>query len=160
MRRWFSAFSNIRKERDMNKLVVIGGCVALIVLLQSGFIFFLLAMLPAIMAFYTDMRPDKSVFKILGACNLAAAMSSLVPMVQTTLKFKHYDVTTVMFDPAAWLLVYTGAAMGWGLIYLCRFIARFALIMSYEYHVMALNNEQKHLLEEWGKEIEYPPMPA
>ena len=52
-----------------------------------------------------------------------------------------------------WLLVYSGAAAGWCLIYLCRFIARFIVTLMYEYNTSSLENMQKRLVEEWGQEI-------
>ncbi len=69
---------------------------------------------------------------------------------------KHYDVGPLMADPMVWLMVYSGAAAGWCLIYLCRFIARFFVTILYEYNIAALEAHQKQMLDEWGQQIKQP----
>lgn len=130
---------------------------ALVVLLRFGFIFFLLAMLPTFVAFYIDREHKRAAFKVVGACNLAALLPTLTPMLKAGLAMKHYDVSSVLHDPGIWLFVYCGAAMGWCLVYLCRYIARFVVTLSYEYNIHSLENLQKHLVEEWGQQIKHPP---
>jgi hypothetical protein len=132
-------------------------CLALVVFLQFGFIFLMLALAPSLVAFFIDREPGKPTFKVVIACNLAATMPSLAPMLQATMHAKHYDVSTVMSDPTVWLFVLSGAAAGWCLIYLCRFIGRFIYTLVYEYNIATLENVQKHLVEEWGQQVRQPP---
>jgi len=136
-------------------LLIIG--IALIVLLQFGFIFLLLAMLPSIVAFYIDHQPAKPAFKTVFSCNLAATLPSLVPMLAAGIKLRHYDTSAVLGNPGTWLIVYSGAAAGWCLIYLCRYVARFTVMLSYEYNIAVLESQQKRLIEEWGQQIKHPP---
>jgi hypothetical protein len=125
----------------------------LIILLQFGFVFLLLALLPAIMAFFVDHHPGRPVFKTVLTTNFAATLPYLVPMLLTGLHFKYNDISAVITSPRIWLVVYGGAAAGWCLVYLCSFIARFLLIITYEYKTIALERFQKKLLDEWGQQI-------
>lgn len=126
------------------------GSVLGIVLFKSGFIFLLLAMLPTVMAYYMDHTEDRSMFKTVFACNFAATLPTLAPMLQAS---KHYDIGTVMTTPMVWLFVYGGAAAGWCLIYLCRLVSRLFIVLLYEYRITALERVQKRLVDEWGAHI-------
>jgi hypothetical protein len=127
--------------------------VILVVLLQFGFLVLLLALLPAIMAYFIDGNEGRPMFKTVLTCNLTGALPSLTPMLKAGLQFQHADISGVMASPHVWLFIYGGAAAGWGLIYLCRFIANFLLIIMYEYKILALERFQKKLMEEWGQQI-------
>lgn len=130
---------------------------ALIVLTQFGFIFLLLALLPSIVAYYVDNEPGSPIFKIVFTCNFAATLPSIMPMLTAAVQLKHFSVTPLLQDPYAWLFVYSGAAAGWALIFLCRFVARLIVSMMYEYNVATLEKFQEHLVEEWGQQIKQPP---
>jgi hypothetical protein len=41
--------------------------------------------------------------------------------------------------------------------FLCKYIARFIVTLSYEYQVTSLEALQKNLVEEWGQQIKHPP---
>lgn len=130
----------------------------LIVLLQFGFLFLLMGLLPTVVAYFIDHDKGKPLFKTVGACNLAAMLPTLLPMLQAGIRFKHYDHASLISNPNVWLVVYCGAAAGWCIIYLSRFVARFIVTLVYEYSVNSLEHQQKYLLEEWGQEIKHPPM--
>lgn len=123
------------------------------VILQFGFIFLIVALLPAITSYFIDNTPGHGVFKTVLATNFAAAMPSLAPMVQAGVSFKYIDVWAIAANPRVWLTIYGGAAAGWCLIYLSRFIARFLLIIAYEYRIAAMERMQKKLADEWGEQI-------
>lgn len=125
----------------------------LIVMLQFGFIFLMLAMLPSITIYFLDTDPHRATFRTVFACNLAATIPSLTPMFISGLKFKHYEVGTIIGDPRAWMLIYGGAAGGWVLIYLCRYLSRVGLTMQYELRASMQERLQERLLEEWGEPL-------
>jgi hypothetical protein len=136
-----------------SKLVIPGLFVvsmAAVVVLQKGALFILLAMLPAIMAYFIDNHPKKAMFKTILACNFASTLPSLVPMIKAGLAMKQLDVSAIMGNPSTWLFVYSGAAAGWCLVFLCRMVARFIMILSYEYNIIHLEWVQRRLTEEWG----------
>lgn len=132
-------------------LIVIS--VILAAMLQFGFIFLLLALMPAIVAYSIDIHPGKPSFKIVLAGNLAATLPSLAPMLRASLKMKHYDISGLLHDPNIWLFVYSGAAAAWCVIFACRVIARFLVTITYEYNIISLENFQKRLVAEWGQKI-------
>lgn len=128
-------------------------CLLLVILLQTGFIFLMLALLPAIVAYYVDTLPGKAAFQTVFSCNLAAALPFFLPLAQLGLRFKHNDITELMNKPHVWLIIYGGAAVGWCLIYMCRFIARIYMLAHYDYKITNLEQFQKKLVEEWGEEV-------
>lgn len=128
-----------------------------VLVLQFGIIFLFLAMLPAGMTWFTDREKGKPIFKVVGACNLAATLPSLAPIVQATSHMKHYDVAPLLGDPVNWMYIYSGAAAGWGLVYLCRFVARFIVTLMQEFQITSLENAQTRLVDEWGQQIVHPP---
>jgi hypothetical protein len=139
------------KNALLSLVLIISG--VLIVLMQFGFIFLLLAMMPSIVAYYVDAHPRKTSFKIVFAGNISAALPTLMPMIRTGLNMRPVDVVSVVQDPSVWMFIYLGAGAGWALIYLCKYIARFVVTMSFEYSIKTLENEQQMLVEEWGEDI-------
>lgn len=127
-----------------------------VLLLQFGVIFLFLAMLPAGMSWFVDRDKGKPTFKTVAACNFAATLPSIAPIVQSTFRMSHYDIVPLMGDPANWMYIYSGAAAGWGLIYLCRFIARFIVTLMFEFQINSLEHNQERLIEEWGQQILHP----
>ena len=134
-------------------LLFLGGLGATVVLLNVGTLFLLLALMPSIMAYFVDTTPNKNAFKIMFSGNISAALPTLLPMVKGAMNMRKFDITSAMQDPMVWLFIYLGAAAGWGLIYLCKYIASFVVAMSFEYNIRSLENVQQMLIEEWGKEI-------
>lgn len=124
-----------------------------IVLLQFGFIFILIALLPCMVAYFIDRDEYKSAFRVVLLCNVAALLPSLLPMLSSAIHMERYDVMKLVTDPIVWLVIYAGAAMGWCLIFLCRFIARFIIILYFDYQIGALERFQNKLLVEWGDRI-------
>lgn len=143
-------------DSGINKLFVpmlIVASVIFIFVLQFGFIFLLIALLPSAVAYFIDQNHGKPAFKIVLLCNLAATLPSLIPMLRAAMRMERPNVMEVMSDPRVWLLIYSGAAAGWCLVYLCRYIGRFITILYFEYQVSALERFQKKLLAEWGDKI-------
>lgn len=125
----------------------------LIVMLQFGFIFLLLALLPSIAAYFVDTDPSRPAFRTVFAANLAATLPSLTPMFKSGLKFKHYEVGGIIGDPKVWMLIYGSAAAGWCIIFICRQIARTMLAFQYEFRAASLERAQARLVDEWGTQV-------
>ncbi|NBO17615.1 MAG: hypothetical protein EBV03_00010 [Proteobacteria bacterium] len=134
-------------------LLLLGGLGATVVLLNVGTLFLLLALMPSIVAYFADPDPRKNAFKIVFSGNISAALPTLLPMVKAMINMRKFDITSAMQDPLVWMFIYLGAAAGWALIYLCKYVARFVVAMSFEYNIHSLENVQQMLIEEWGKEI-------
>ena len=128
-------------------------CIALILLLQLGFIFLILALMPSIVAYFIDTDPKRPSFKIVLAGNFSASMPTLMPMIKSALELNHQDTSYVFQNPTAWMLIYMGAAAGWCLVFLCRYFANIVVNMSAEFRIKSLQNQQERLIKEWGKGI-------
>ncbi|MDX2112231.1 MAG: hypothetical protein SFW63_00640 [Alphaproteobacteria bacterium] len=124
-----------------------------IVVLKFGFIFILIAILPSIVAYFIDRDAYKSAFRVVLLCNLCAMIPYLMPMLSAAARMQPYDVMALMSDPIVWLVVYSGAAVGWSLIFLCSYIARFLVILYCEYQISRLDRFQKKLVIEWGERV-------
>jgi hypothetical protein len=128
-------------------------CILLIAMLQFGFIFLVVALLPSIAAFFVDSGYERSAFRTIFACNLAAIMPTITPMFVSGLKFKHYEIGQTVSDPKVWLYIYSGAAIGWGMIYFGLGIGRVVLSIKHKFKVRMLEWAQEKLLEEWGEQV-------
>lgn len=128
-------------------------CILLIAMLQFGFIFLIIALLPSIAAYCIDEEYDRSTFRTIFACNLAATIPIITPMFVSGLKFKYFEVAGTVGDPKVWLFVYSGAAIGWGMIYFGRGIGRIILTLKYKFKISFIERSQEKLLAEWGEQI-------
>jgi hypothetical protein len=127
--------------------------IVLIVTIQLGFIFLLLGLLPSVIAYYLDSHSEKATFKTIAACNLAAMLPWLVPILIAGAQFKQYDSYALMVDPYVWLVVLGGPTVAWCLVYICSFASSFVVSSVYEYNAASLERFQKKLIEEWGEDI-------
>jgi len=143
----------IRIGQKLIKPLMLIVCILLIIMLQFGFIFLVIALLPSIAAYYLDTDYDRSAFRTIFACNLAATLPTLSPMFVSGLKFKYFDIGQTVADPKVWLFVYSGAAIGWGMIYFGRGIGRVILTIKHKLKVTMLEHSQAKLVEEWGNQI-------
>jgi hypothetical protein len=127
--------------------------ILLIILLQLGFIFLLIALLPSIAAYFVDDDSELTTFRTIFACNLAATLPTLTPIFVSGLKFKHYEIGSVIGDPKVWLFIYSGAGIGWCIIHFGSQVARAILEIQYKFRSAHLEKMQNKLLEEWGDTV-------
>lgn len=140
-------------QKLMLPLLIILGFGA-VILLKMGALFLMLGLLPSLVAYYTDNDESLTVFKTIFACNFAAMLPVIEPMVEAGLAFKPFNSFAVLSDPVNWLVAFSGAALGWCLIYLFQFIARFLVAGAYKHQIAGLEATQKALVKEWGKKIQ------
>ncbi len=135
-------------------LMILSG-ILLILVLKMGFIFLLIAILPSIAAYFVDDDPDLTTFRTIFACNLAAILPTITPVFIAGLKFKHYDIDSIIASPNVWLFIYGAAAIGWVMIHFGSHTARAFLEIQYKFRAASLEKSQVRLLEEWGDSIKY-----
>ena len=128
-------------------------CFAAVVVLQLGFIFILLGMLPTLAAYFMDNYRGFPLFKTVAACNLSALLPIISPMFEAVIHGDSFDPKSLIINPINWLIVYGGAILGWLLIFLCKIIGSFVMTLIYEYRIASLERMQKNLIEEWGQNI-------
>ena len=139
--------------KRMMMLVSIAVFCSVIILINMSILFFGLALLPSVMAYFVDTSLKKLAFKVVLSGNISAALPTLMPIIKSSMHMRKFDISHEMIDPRIWLFIDMGAAAGWALIYLCKFIARFAVAMSFEYNIRTLENAQKLLRDEWGSDV-------
>lgn len=132
-------------------------CILLIGILQLGFIFLLIAMLPSIAAYFVDEDYDLATFRTIFACNLAATLPTLTPIFISGLKLKHYDIGSIIGNPHVWLFIYSGAGIGWCMIHFGSQIAHVILEIQYKFRTASLEKAQARILEEWGDNVKQIP---
>ena len=128
-------------------------CILLIAMLQLGFIFLILALLPSITAYFVDEDYDITTFRTIFACNLAATLPTLTPIFISGLKFKHHEIGSIIGDPNVWAFIYGGAAVGWCMIHFSSQVARIILDIEYKIRAASLEKSQIKILEEWGDTV-------
>ncbi|MEZ5691593.1 MAG: hypothetical protein R3D71_08010 [Rickettsiales bacterium] len=131
--------------------------ILLILILKLGFIFFLIAMLPSIAAYFMDNERDRITFRTIFGCNLAATLPTITPMFIEGMKLKNYDVSSVIASPGVWLFIYAASAIGWLMIHFGGQIARSILEIQYKLRTAYLENYQERILKEWGDEVRQIP---
>jgi hypothetical protein len=121
---------------------------ALIVFLQSGFIFVLFGLMPTIVAYFVDVLPGKHVFKCVFACNLAGMAPTFADVLQSD--SLGATLQTLMADPLLWFIVYFSAGGGYILLWVCRTITHVTVTISADSKIESLKKQQEELIEEWG----------
>jgi hypothetical protein len=137
----------------MISIVLTFGATILLFTLKLGIIFVILAMLPTVVAYFMDTTPGKQLTRAIGVCNLAGALPWLLPMMKSGIRLERIEIIPLMTNPKAWIIIYGAAIGGWFLVFLCRFIARFLVVVFLEYKIVSLERFQQKLLEEWGQQI-------
>lgn len=146
------------KKKLLLFLLFIVSCV-LIVVLQFGFIFLLIAMLPAFVAYFIDTSRSKHKFQVVFFCNVAAVLPTLAPMFEASFHFQPYDITVLVSNPAVWLFIYGGAAIGWCMLYFSNHIAVYIIGARNDYVIHQIEDQQRWLVEEWGEQVKDSPAP-
>ena len=137
----------------MIKIFLLIGLALMIFVLKLGVIYVILAMLPTCVAYFIDNTTGKQAARVVGACNLAATLPTLLPMLMNGMRLERIDVTPLMGNYKNWLIIYAAAAGGWCIVFFCRFIARFFVVVYLDYKVAALERFQQKLLAEWGDSL-------
>lgn len=126
-------------------------CVGGILLLNVGFLFLLLGLLPTVVAYIVDETKPKDLYKTVRAANVAGMLPTLAPLTQGGHPGAALQVA--MGDPGTWLLVYGSASAGWGLVWMCRWVSYVSVVAASQARILLCEKAQKELEAEWGEEI-------
>lgn len=143
----------IKIGQKLTKPLLFIVCILLIGILQLGFIFLILALLPSIVAYYFDTSLERTSSRTIFACNLAGVIPAITPIFASGLKFKNYDIGGIVGNPRVWLFAYGFAAAGWAMIFLSNHIAHFIVVIKHKLQTTMLEYSQAKLLEEWGEPV-------
>lgn len=126
---------------------------ASIFILRFGAILLVIMLIPSLFTYFIDHQPRKPMFKIVAACNLSAALPFIIPLIEYSIKRQYNEAGQMMEEFKVWAFIYCGAAAGWGMLYLSRYVARIITLMHYEYAISLLEKRQDLLVKEWGEGI-------
>lgn len=128
------------------------GSMSMVYVLKQGFIFFMMALMPAFSAFVTDIHNNKLRFQVVFACNLAGAWPYILPLLHAS---DASMVSTTMGDYTMWLIIYSTASVGWILIWVCPAMVGLVFKAQNASAVESHKEAQKKLMQEWGSDIQH-----
>lgn len=123
-----------------------------IIVFKTGFIFFVIGLLPSIVAYYIDITRSRTRFHTVLACNL----SGLIPFMTQIWKEDGTHggyVTSLMSDPMNWLQIYSAAGFGWLLVYTTPLFAQFIISMFNRGQIARFQSMQDRIIKDWGPEV-------
>ncbi len=139
------------KMRFKYKFLLIVFSLLMMGLMRTGFVFFVIGMLPCIVAYYMDISKYRYTFKTIFAAN----MSGMMPFITKLLA--HGPSSTalqeIMGNGFNWVVIYGSAIVGWLLILLCPMIAQVMVAGVNQTHYMRYDLLRKKLESEWGDEV-------
>ncbi len=121
------------------------------VLLKWSFIFFVIGMLPTVLAYLVDHDKNKYMFYTVAALNFSGVFPDMMAI--STQGGTSGAVVGRLSDISVWFTMYSAAALGWGIVWLSPAIAAIALEFIYRGRIAHMETVQKKMEEEWGTEI-------
>ncbi|MBN8542878.1 MAG: hypothetical protein J0M34_01280 [Alphaproteobacteria bacterium] len=147
-----AAQANIEKRSKRLSFALIILSIFLIAFMRTGFVFFILSILPSIVAYYLDRSAQRYTFHTVFACNLAGTL----PFVGQIIKngAAQAEIQIVMGDTLNWLIIYAAAGFGWLLVYAAPAFAQGFINVLHENQIARLQRMQDRIISEWGKEVD------
>jgi hypothetical protein len=139
------------KMRFKNKLMLILFSLLMMGLLRTGFVFFVIGMLPCIVAYYMDVTKHRYTFKSVFAANLSGMMPFITKIIYTGPSSSLLQ--EIMGDSTTWVIVYGAAFIGWLLVKVCPMMAQVMVSSAQQAQHMRYEWLQKKLESEWGDEV-------
>jgi hypothetical protein len=139
------------KMRFRNKFLLITFSLLMMGVLRTGFVFFVIGMLPAVVAYYMDISKYRYTFKTIFAANMAGMM----PFITKILATGHSStvLAEIMGNAFTWVIIYGSALVGWSLIVMCPMIAQIMVVGVNQTQYMRYDGLRKKLESEWGEEV-------
>lgn len=143
--------SGKQKMRFKHKVMLITFSLLMMALLRTGFVFFVIGMMPCIVAYYMDVSKHHYTFKTVFAANLSGMMPFITKLIaagpSSTL------LQEVMGDSTTWIMIYGAALIGWLLIVVCPIAAQVLVAGAHQTQFVRYDWLQKKLESEWGAEV-------
>ncbi len=139
------------RMRLKNKLFLILFSLLMMGILRTGFVFFVIGMLPAIVAHYMDISKYRYTFKSIFAANLSGMMPFITKIIATGPSSTLLQET--MGSLTTWITIYGAALIGWLLIKICPMIAQIMVSGVHQTQILRYDWLQKKLESEWGDEV-------
>ncbi len=134
-----------------HKFILITFSMVMMVLLRTGFVFFIIGMLPCIVAYYMDVSKKRYTFQSVFAANLSGMMPYITRMIH-----EHASSSTmseIMGNGTNWVIIYGSAMIGWMLVKTCPIAAHAMVLGMHQTQLKRFDWLQKKLESEWGEEV-------
>ncbi len=139
-----------RKMKLKHKLLLIITCLFMMVFLRTGFIFVIIAMMPAIVTYYIDRSPRPHLFKSVFALNL----SGLLPFVGRMLvEGPMSALIPIMQSVDTWIVIYGAALTGYLMVAAAPLVAHVLISRFQAGQVEQIESSLKKIEREWGAEV-------
>lgn len=140
-----------KSKSPIKKIGLFAISIIMIVFFKAAFLLLLIAMLPSIIANYTDYSAEKIKVSTIACCNLSGAISYIVPYAYQGGEWEHF--THYFQNIQMWLIIYGMAACGYGLNKFCPIIYHTFLRLKYISKTMKIEQQHEKLKKEWGSDI-------
>lgn len=117
-------------------------------------IFFIVSMLPSIVAILLDKGEGKFASKTITVCNFIGVLPYLFniaypiePAVMGAI------AKQLIYNIKTWILIYGFALTGWAIVWLLPNITQVIFVIRTELKHNRLEDKQQELIDEWGKEV-------
>ena len=143
--------ASMRKMGTKYRIFLIVFSLTMMALLRTGFVFFIIGMLPCIVAYYMDVTKNRHMFKSVFAANF----SGIMPYVTRIISMNPSSVLLqeIMGDASTWVIIYGSAFLGWLLVKMCPIVAQLMVAAVHQTQIMRYELLQKKLESEWGEEV-------
>jgi hypothetical protein len=141
----------MRKMPFKYKLLLIIISLILMGVMRTGFVFFVIGMLPCIVAYYTDISKYRYTFKSIFAANLSGMMPYITKILAEGPSST--NLQEIMGNTSNWLIIYGSAFLGWLLVKVCPMITQMMVAALHQTHLLRYEWLQKKLENEWGDEV-------
>lgn len=119
--------------------------------LRTGFVFFIIGMLPSVVAYYLDRSEEHFTFRAIFACNLSGMLPFLGRlMFYGPNKGALYEITG---ETSTWVIIYGAAFVGWMLTRVTPILAQMLIGSMHNTQVQRLARAQNKIEKEWGSEV-------
>ncbi len=140
-----------KKMSGKMKTLLIIASVFLMAFLRTGFIFFLVGMMPSIIAYIMDTSKHRYMFQCVFACNLSGMMGFVLNMLA------HGPSSAVLQEMMGsftnWIIIYGAALLGWLVVQICPMLAEAMVNNMHKGQIARIQRIQKKLENEWGNEV-------
>jgi len=142
---------------ELHGISVAGKAIGLMVMIwlisisYYAFAFFMLGMLPAILAIIVDKGAGRFGSQTISACNFIGILPFLFDIGVNY--EKSIAATEAMKDPYTWMIIYGFAIIGLMLIYVLPNITAIIFTIKAESKLKRLTQEQEKIANEWGDQV-------
>ena len=140
-----------RKMSFKAKLILLVFSLMMMALLRTGFVFFIIGMLPCIVAYFMDVTKHRYTFQSVFAANLSGMMPFITKLIFAGPSSAAIDAMMGSFS--TWLIVYGAAFIGWLLVKVCPMAAQVMVLGMHQTQIKHYDWLQKKLEGEWGDEV-------